>query len=117
MDDFGYATEGGRMKARGKWRRWWKHRLTYHPPKTDEHRHAHERIGQICEDAGTALIDVCPGGEELEFALQALREVRMWANASQAIHGNSGADMESVPTISTAHLDDEEPTWRANHEE
>ena len=70
-------------------RKEWKGGITYHPPTSPEQIANHEQVNKIIEDAGFALLEVCPACDETRFALNALREARMWANAALAIYVNN----------------------------
>ena len=73
------------MDNKARYRAYWKHKMTYHAPKTDEQIEAHKRITELTHALGDALIDICPINDELDFALIGVQKVRMWANASLAI--------------------------------
>lgn len=80
----------------------WRERNTYHPPRTDAHRHAHIDVNNIILEAGLSLIDVCPESQELSTALTWLTVARMLANASLAIHVNAQAKPEDAAADSKA---------------
>lgn len=55
----------------------------YHPPSGDA-KDRFERITAAVQDAAVVVFLVCPPGAERDAAVLALRNARMWANASIA---------------------------------
>lgn len=59
-------------------------RFTYHPPKTDAQRRAHEEVSERTLQFSQWLAENLPGGRNLDIALTLMEDVRMRANAALA---------------------------------
>lgn len=59
-------------------------RFTYHPPKTEQQRRAHEEVSQLTLALAIRLNEICPPGRNLSLALTHIEDARMRANAALA---------------------------------
>ena len=61
-----------------------RNRFTYHPPKTDAQRRAHEEVSERTLALSQWLAENLPEGRNLSIALTLMEDVRMRANAALA---------------------------------
>lgn len=61
--------------------------FSYHPPKDEETRHAHEKVRENLLDIAIFFYAVLPDSTEKTLAIRKLQEAMMYANAAIAIHG------------------------------
>lgn len=61
-----------------------RNRFTYHPPRTDEQRKAHESVSERTLDMSEWLVALLPEGRNLSICLTLMEDVRMRANAALA---------------------------------
>jgi hypothetical protein len=56
----------------------------YHPPIDEAAAQRHQEVRTGCAQLAGHLCEVCPSSYELSLAIDKLREVMYWANASVA---------------------------------
>lgn len=59
-------------------------RFSYHAPKTEARRTAHESIRGACREVAGLLDDLLPEGREKSLAVTNLEQVMFWGNAALA---------------------------------
>lgn len=60
-----------------------------------------ERITNKVKELAYLIEEVCPSSREKSLAITTLQELRMWANASIAIHGGTKVEANPAPTEGT----------------
>lgn len=59
-------------------------RFSYHTPKTDRRRNAHESVRAACRDIADLLNELLPEGREKSLAITNLEQAMFWGNAALA---------------------------------
>ena len=65
--------------------------FTHHPPEHQKQIDQHEGVRSTCLDAALRINGVVPDCAEKTFAIRALQQASMWANAALALN-RKGSD-------------------------
>lgn len=75
--------------------------FSFHPPKNDETKDAHEAVRRACRDAAHTIKSITPDCAEQTTSLRGLQEAMMYANAALACHGGVDAPVVVPPSDAT----------------